>query len=54
MFLSWMGDNVLNVFGFKMAGVPVLLAITGIAEVIVGILSWKFNDKLLPDDLSKR
>jgi len=50
-FLSGIGDNVINIFNFKMAGVPILLAITGISQIITGILSWKFNNKLLPDDL---
>ncbi|HPB16505.1 MAG: MFS transporter [Clostridia bacterium] len=50
-FLSGIGDNVINIFSFKMAGVPILLALTGISQIVTGILSWKFNNKLLPDDL---
>ena len=50
-FLSRIGDNVINIFNFKMAGVPILLAVTGFSQIIVGLLSWKFNSKLLPEDL---
>ncbi|MDD3971686.1 MAG: MFS transporter [Clostridia bacterium] len=50
-FLSGMEGNVLNIFNFEMAGVPILLAITGIAQIIAGGLFLKFNKTLLPDDL---
>jgi len=53
-FLSVMGENTLNFFGFQMAAVPILLAVSGIMQIAVGLLSRKLNDKLLPDELLRR
>lgn len=50
-FLSGMDGNVLNIFNFEMAGVPILLAVTGIAQIIAGGLFLKFNKTLIPDDI---
>lgn len=51
IFLSKLGDNVLNVFGFEMAGVPILLVITGLAQLGIGVLFLKFSKFLLPEDI---
>lgn len=45
------GNNVVDIFGFKLAGIPIVLAISGIAQILVGLLCRILNDKLLADDL---
>jgi MFS family permease len=50
LFISGMGENTLNFFGFEMSGVPILLLITGISQIIIGFLFVRFNDNLQPEN----
>lgn len=50
MFISGMGEKTLNFLGFEMSGVPILLLITGISQILMGVLFVRFNDRLQPDN----
>ncbi len=49
-FISFVGERTLNIFGFQMASVPMLLGITGIWQILTAVLFLKFSDALLPDE----
>ena len=51
-FCFWrIGNNIIDFFGFKLGGVPIVLVITGIALILAGLSSLILNKKLISYDL---